>query len=141
MASTAERTECVTGARCYLHPQQHRQGLQYSNGYSALFVLYEYMLSRNDGETSFDRHLVLRSIEETARGALTFAEAAYRDQDGNYPPEIFSPYLPYSLCQAAIVHHRLWTQTGHVVYKQGLDTLKAIIRNMTKRWMVACKCA
>jgi hypothetical protein len=96
------------------------------------------MLSRN-AENVFDRHRVLRSIEETALGALTFAEAAYGDLEGNYQPEMFSPYLPYSLCQAAIVYHRLWTQSGHLIYKQRLDKLKVIIGEFTKRWMVACK--
>jgi hypothetical protein len=108
------------------------------NNYSALFALYEYMLSQNT-ENIFDRQHVLRSIEETALGALIFAEAAYGDQEGNYPPEIFSPYLPYSLYQAAIVHHRLWIQTGRSVYQQRLGTLKTIIGQFTKRWMVACK--
>jgi hypothetical protein len=96
------------------------------------------MLSQNV-ENAFERHRVLQSIEETALGSLTFAEASYGNQEGIYVPETFSPYLPYSLYQAAVVDHRLWTQSGHLIYKQRLDTLKAIIGNFTKRWMVACK--
>lgn len=96
------------------------------------------MLSQNP-DNAFERHRVLQSIEETALGALTFSEAPYGDREGNYEPEIFSPYLPYSLYQAAVVYHRLWTQSGHLIYRQRLDMLKAIIGNFTKRWMVACK--
>lgn len=107
------------------------------NGNSALFVLYEYMLGRNP-EPAFERQRILQSIEETALGALTFAEASYCDKE-NYSLEIYSPYLPYSLCQAAIVYHRLWMQSSNPIYKQRLDTLKAIIGEFTNRWMVACK--
>jgi hypothetical protein len=101
-------------------------------------MLYEYMLSRQAGDV-FDRHHVIRSIEETALGALAFAEASYGDREGNYTPEVFSPYLPYSLCQAAIIFQRLWTQTGHSIYKQQRDQLKTIIGNIANRWMIACK--
>ncbi|PQE32184.1 Zn2Cys6 transcriptional regulator protein [Rutstroemia sp. NJR-2017a WRK4] len=107
-----------------------------SNKHSSLFILYEYMLSRNPDNAS-ERRRVQRSIEETAFGALNFAAAAYADQEGNYPTDVFSPYLPHSLYQAAILYHRLWTQRGHIVYKQRLDKLKAIIGNLTKRWMIA----
>jgi hypothetical protein len=96
------------------------------------------MLSRNP-DNAFERHRVQQSIEETAFGALNFAAAAYADREGNYPQDVFSPYLPHSLYQAAMVYHRLWTQSGHIVYKQRLDKLKAIIGNLAKRWMVACK--
>jgi hypothetical protein len=95
------------------------------------------MLSPSRG-ISFDKDYVLRAIEKVAYGALTFSYAAYGDREGNYPPEIFSPYLPHSLCQAAIIHHRLWRQTSRHVYKERLDLLKSIIGNFTKRWMVAC---
>lgn len=42
---------------------------------SALFILYEYLLS-HDVENAFDKHQILRSIEETALNALKFAEAS-----------------------------------------------------------------
>jgi transcription factor-like protein len=109
-----------------------------SNGYSALFILYEFMLSRNT-ENVFDRHQVLLSIEETSIRVLTFAEASYCEREENYPSEILSPYLPYSLCQAAIVQHRLWKQTGFPICKQRLDILKNILKEFTHRWMVACE--
>lgn len=101
-------------------------------------MLYDYMLSRNP-EDAFERQRILQSIEGTALGALTFAEASYGDREGNYPPEIFSPYLPYSLCKAAIIYHRLWKQSGHLTYRHRFDMLKAIIGDFTARWMVACK--
>jgi hypothetical protein len=96
------------------------------------------MLSRNP-DNAFERHRIQRLTEETAFGALNFAAAASCDREGNYPLDVFSPYLPHSLYQAAMIYHRLWTQSGLLIYKQRLDTLKAIIANLAKRWMVACK--
>jgi hypothetical protein len=130
--------ECATGASYHLTTLHESPLDSYSNGYSALFVLYEYMLSQNS-DNAFERQRVLQSIEDTAQGALTFAAAAYNDREGNYTPEIFSPFLPYSLCQATMVYHRLWKQSGRLIYKQQLDTLKSIVGNFTKRWMVACE--
>ncbi|KAE9377603.1 hypothetical protein N431DRAFT_478809 [Stipitochalara longipes BDJ] len=103
---------------------------------SALFILYEFMLSRNM-ESVFERHQILQSIEDTSIRALTFAEASYCEREENYPSEILSPYLPYSLCQAAIVQHRLWKQSNSPACKRRLDTLKAILGEFTNRWMVA----
>lgn len=118
-------------------PQERRSGLD-SKRCSALFVLYEYMLSQNE-DNAFEKHRILESIEQTAMNSLSFAKASYCDRGENYPSEILSPYLPYSLCQAAIAFHRLWVRSGHLVYKERLETLKAIIGEFTNRWMVACK--
>jgi hypothetical protein len=96
------------------------------------------MLSRNIPE-GFDRQQILQSIDDTSIRSLTFAHASYIDREENYPKEIRSPYLPYSLCQAAIVQHRLWKQTGSLICKQRLDMLKTILGEFTHRWMVACK--
>lgn len=103
---------------------------------SALFILYEFILSRKM-EKIFDKQQVLQSIEETSVRALTFAEAAYSDREENYPWDTQSPYLPYSLCQAAIVQQSLWKQTGNPIYEQRMNTLKNILLEFTNRWMVA----
>jgi hypothetical protein len=105
---------------------------------SALFILYEFMLSRNMVDDS-DKQQILQSLEDTSIRSLTFAEASYIDREENYPKEILSPYLPYSLCQATIVQHRLWKQTGSLICKQRLEMLKTILGEFTNRWMVACK--
>ena len=96
------------------------------------------MLNSNT-DNAFNSNQILQSIEETSINALTFAEASYGDRDENYPSETLSPYLPYSLCQAAIVQYRLWRQTGQLICKQRVDTLKCILGEFTKRWMIACE--
>jgi hypothetical protein len=96
------------------------------------------MLSGSAGTTE-ERGRLLKSIEETSLRVITFAEASYSDREENYPSEVLSPYLPYSLCQAAIIQHRLWKQTDDPIYKRHRDSLKNILGEFTKRWMVACK--
>jgi hypothetical protein len=96
------------------------------------------MLSRNT-ENIFDRHQLLQFIEETSIRALTFIEALYSDREENYPLEILSPYLPYSLCQAAIVQHRIWKQTGSPICNQRVEMFKNILGELTKRWRVVCE--
>jgi hypothetical protein len=76
-------------------------------------------------------------MEETSFGALTFSEASYIDRHENYPPATLSPYLPYSLCQAAVIQYRLWKHTNDPSYKRHIDTLKDIMGEFTKRWVVA----
>lgn len=105
---------------------------------SALFTLYEFMLSKIPDNIE-ERNRIFRSIEETALRVITFAEASYGDREENYPPEIRSPYLPYSLCQAAIIQYQLWKHTGDPIWKQRLDSLKIMIEEFSNRWMVACK--
>jgi hypothetical protein len=106
---------------------------QLSDHRSALFILYEFMMSSDD----FENGQILRSVEEISIGALTFAEASYGDRHENYPSDVLSPYLPYFLCQAAIVQHRLWKHVGRSIYKQRLDMLTRILQEFRTRWTVA----
>ncbi|KAH8901216.1 hypothetical protein GQ53DRAFT_814687 [Thozetella sp. PMI_491] len=103
---------------------------------SSLFTLYEFMLSRLP-EGAEERQVIWKSIEETSIRALTFSYASYMDREVNYPPEILSPYLPRSLCHAAIVQHRLWKQRGDEECKKRMESLKDILREFTSRWTVA----
>ena len=96
------------------------------------------MLSQTAGNI-VERDRILRSIEETSMQAIAFAEASYSDRVENYPPEILSPYLTYSLYQAAIVQYRLWKQTGDPMCTRRLNSLKSILGEFTSRWMVVCK--
>lgn len=98
-------------------------------------MLYEFMLSHGN-ENVAEKHRILQSMEETSLQVITFAEASYGDREENYPFEVLSPYLPYSLCQAAIIQYRLWKHSNDPVCKLHLDSLKNILREFTKRWMM-----
>ncbi|KAH8645417.1 hypothetical protein BX600DRAFT_164693 [Xylariales sp. PMI_506] len=103
---------------------------------SSLFTLYELRLSQiSDNEE--ERQRIFKSIEDTSVRVLTFAEASYGDRKENYPFEILSPYLSYSLCQAGIIQHQLWRHTNDMIWKQRLDSIVRILKEFTHRWMVA----
>jgi hypothetical protein len=51
----------------------------------------------------------------------------------------FSPYVPLSLYQAAVVQLRLWKQTGEECYWQGLSSLKRTLGYFGRRWTIAGK--
>jgi hypothetical protein len=105
---------------------------------SALFILYEFMLSRCHSDST-ERSRLLEAIKETSLRALRFAEATHADRFENYPIDTQSPYLIYSLYQAAVVQYRLWIQDSNPVCKRNLDSLKDILNAFTKRWMVTCE--
>ncbi|KAF1990128.1 hypothetical protein K402DRAFT_418204 [Aulographum hederae CBS 113979] len=105
---------------------------------SSLYILYEFQL-RQGNRTADERHRILQSMEETAVGALTFAEATYGDREENYPWEIMSPYLAYSLCQTAIVQYRLSKHSSDPIHIKRLHSLRWILNEIAKRWKMAGK--
>ncbi|KAF1999566.1 hypothetical protein P154DRAFT_563873 [Amniculicola lignicola CBS 123094] len=105
---------------------------------SALFMLYESMLGRGNENQVLDRREILQLMEDASLRALAFAQASYSDREENYPPEIHSPYLPYSLFKSAIVQYQLWKQKDDSISKQRFDILRGILSEFTKRWMGAC---
>ena len=107
-----------------------------SDNHSALFILYEFMLNHSN-ESAAGRQRILQSMEETSHGALMFSRASYLDRCENYPAEVLSPYLPYSLCQAAGIQYRLWKHTNDPKYKEHIETFKDIMGEFTRRWVVA----
>ncbi|KAK5064725.1 hypothetical protein LTR84_000559 [Exophiala bonariae] len=102
---------------------------------SALFVLYEFMLSHCHGD-SVERDRIVQSINEISIRVIIFAEATHRDREVNYPIETQSPYLIYSLYQAAVVQSRLWKQENDPQCKRNLESLNDILHAFTNRWMI-----
>jgi hypothetical protein len=51
----------------------------------------------------------------------------------------FSPYVPLSLYQAAVVQLRLWDQTSEERYWEGLSSLKTTLGHFGRRWTIAGK--
>jgi hypothetical protein len=98
-------------------------------------MLFEFQLHDN-AENTIERERILRAMEDTSDRAMTFAKASYGDPN-NYPYEILSPYLPYSLWQAGIIQYRLWKLNGDPAYKQHLDIIMNMLKDFGTRWMVA----
>jgi hypothetical protein len=51
--------------------------------------------------------------------------------------ETLSPFVPYSLYQAAVVQLSLWKRTEMDSHKNAFDSLKIILGHFKKRWLVA----
>jgi hypothetical protein len=103
---------------------------------SALYTLYESLLRETNDVC--ETHRIHQAMDEVSQRASAFAYAAYLEREESYPFEILSPYLPYSLCQAAIIQHRLWLQSGDENYKQRLGVLRAMMQEFAQRWHLAC---
>ncbi|KAK0307895.1 hypothetical protein LTR01_005227 [Friedmanniomyces endolithicus] len=100
---------------------------------SALFVLHDSM-GHNGTGGSDDR--ALDAMEPLSHRITQFATRLFgTGQDLNYGT--FSPYVPLSLYQAAVVQNRLWMRSGDAAYKENLLALKHILQFYSRRWMVA----
>ena len=60
------------------------------------------------------------------------------DEDRDY--STFSPYVPLSLYQSAVVQLRLWKQTGDPAYEERLVSLKGILGHFNRRWVIGGDC-
>jgi hypothetical protein len=99
-------------------------------------VLFEFNLAHSSENDTHSQ--ALQSMEEMSKRSLSFAEQFYAET-GAMDPATYSPYLPYSYCQAAVVQYRLWRKKGDIAYKERHDWLKQVLREFGKRWMVASK--
>jgi hypothetical protein len=106
-----------------------------SNLDSTLFLLY-------DSELLIDQHNedaangILRSIEATAnRIAEVSAWLLHPIENTNL--DKVSPFVLYSIYQAAAVHLRLWKLTKSKVNKENVNSLKTVLGNCNIRWRAA----
>jgi hypothetical protein len=106
---------------------------------SALFVLYEYMLSSPCLETA-EQLRIVQAIEETSARALMFAESTHKTRFENHGIDTQSPYLMYSLFQAAVVQYSMWQRDGILSSKARFDTLVEIIEAFQPKWSIASTC-
>ncbi|KAM0689935.1 hypothetical protein Q7P36_010808 [Cladosporium allicinum] len=103
---------------------------------SALFVLYEHSQPASVGITNDEGSLYL--MEPLSTQIVQLSSALFgTGEDTNYGT--FSPYVPLSLYQAAVVQLRLWKKTGEEHYLQGLSSLKGTLGYFGRRWTIAGK--
>jgi hypothetical protein len=102
-------------------------------------MLYEFWLNRTPEEGT-ERGRILLSMQETAARTLKskLAEASFR-YASNFRYETISPYLMYSLFQAAVIHYRLWRINHDAVVKHSFDLLITLLKDCKQRWLVAGK--
>jgi hypothetical protein len=76
---------------------------------------------------------LLQSIESCALYISQFSQHLFSDMEA-VPLDTMSPFIPYSIYQAAIVQFRLWKQTQDSKYKEMFDSLQGILDFFGRRW-------
>jgi hypothetical protein len=80
---------------------------------------------------------VVQAIQETSIRALIFAESTHKTRFENHGIDTQSPYLIYSLSQAAVVQYSMWQRDGILSSKARFDTLVEIIEAFRPKWSIA----
>lgn len=75
-------------------------------------------------------------MEEQSSKTIEFAQSAVADRE-NFLRESLSPYLAYSHCQAGIIQYRLWKQHHDSLYRDRVQSIKFVLKEFSKRWLVA----
>jgi hypothetical protein len=104
---------------------------------SALFILHAASFPEETGENQDRLHQALEPIctrisEFSSRLFLHVEHVEF---------ETLSPFVPYSLYQAAVVQLSLWRRTDIESYRNAFESLKTILGHFKKRWLVAGICS
>ena len=103
--------------------------------YSALYLLYDYAGRRTGDVVNDQRNL--SAMEPLSTQIADFSNRLFGESGEDADYSTFSPYVPLSLYQSAVVQLRLWKQTGNPAYHKGLNSLKAILGYFNRRWAVS----
>lgn len=116
----------------FLSTSAHNEALKCA---SALFTLYDSALLSNKYNDD-DKSGLLTSIEATSNRVVQFATLLFGNTE-KVNIDTLSPFVPYSLYQAAVVQFRLWKRTETSQYKEAMDSLKEILGHFARRWQIA----
>jgi hypothetical protein len=108
-------------------------GLEFLTVNSALFTLHE---SNRKSGTIDDHNRFYQSLEPISKRISEFSRLLFADVE-QIEFETLSPYVPYSLYQAAVVQKHLWKQNNDASNKEAVDSLKTILEHFSARWSVA----
>jgi hypothetical protein len=92
------------------------------------------MLRRQDNEIK--RAEMLHSLQSSSMQIAQFSRQLFGDIE-NMDYSTFSPLVPYSLYQAAVVQYRWWKQTDEEIHKMALESLKEVLGSFNRRWLIA----
>ncbi|KAF2448833.1 hypothetical protein P171DRAFT_353262 [Karstenula rhodostoma CBS 690.94] len=106
---------------------------------SALFILYEFKLSKIDKADPDETRRILQCMEDVSLRCITFAELSFTERTGSTLHEVHSLYCPYSLFQAAIVQYRIWKQNDDLNCKMRIDFMKNMLQEFARRWGYSCR--
>lgn len=80
----------------------------------------------------------LQSLESTSTRIALFSKHLFGDP-AKRNIGVMSPFVPYSLYQAAVVQQRLAKRTGEADYQRNLNSLEQILGTFKQRWLIAGK--
>jgi hypothetical protein len=103
---------------------------------SALFILHAASFPDDTVETQNRLYQVLEPISTRISefSNLLFIQVEHVDL------QTLSPFVPYSLYQAAVVQLNLWKRTDIDSYRNAFESLKTVLGHFKKRWLVAGMC-
>ena len=100
-------------------------------------MLYETAIlstSYNDAEMQ----VFSASIEELSDMQSTFVREMFVAPSGPRADDnLFSPFTPYSLYQAAVVQRRLWQRRGSSHHREAFEQARSVLETFNKRWRIA----
>lgn len=100
-------------------------------------MLYDAALL-SDQYNEDEREAIATSLESTSSRIAVFSQYLFADAS-LVDCDKMSPFVPYSLYQSAVVQYRHLKQTGRANHQVNLDSLKMILTNFKKRWLIAGK--
>jgi hypothetical protein len=104
---------------------------------SALFILHATSFSE---ETVENQNRLYQVLEPISTRISEFSNRLFIQVE-LVELETLSPFVPYSLYQAAVVQLGLWKQTDSESYINAFESLKTILGHFKKRWLVAGICS
>jgi hypothetical protein len=98
-------------------------------------MLYDSTLLLNRAN-EVENSRIMSALESTSTRITQFSRYLFGDAE-NVDYEVMSPFVPYSLYQAAIVQFRLYKKSNRADFKEATDSLKEILGYFSKRWLIA----
>ncbi|KAH7379905.1 hypothetical protein BKA64DRAFT_686597 [Cadophora sp. MPI-SDFR-AT-0126] len=105
--------------------------------YSALMTLYE-SRPKTTLSDEFNRSDTPESLK-SAIARIYIISATFNGKIQEVDCEAISPFPPGGLRKAATICYRLWSETSDISHLKAADSLLAMIRHFSKRWLSAAK--
>jgi hypothetical protein len=102
---------------------------------SSLYLLYDSAAQRGELDAIHEKSLA--AMEPLSAQITSFSHRLFGGPEVEHDYSTFSPYVPLSLYQSAVVQSRLWRATGDVRHQDAVASLKEILGHFNKRWSIA----
>lgn len=101
-----------------------------------MFVLYEHQNQAQARDGTYDVNTQIR-LQQVADQVVYYSKRCYDDVVPDYAT--MSPYIPLSLCQAAVVRRREAKSTGSSIAMKDYKAMERILGLFALRWTNSCE--